>query len=365
MKILLVGEYSAFAKELKKGFVTLGHESIIFSWGDGAKRIKQNSEDYSCDFVRNKGKIISILSRILMNIKLFFAIIKLSKLWRADACLIINPSFVRERKMIHHLGLTINQIKSLCAKDSKICLSACGDDYVFCTGINDLRLKRYYPCYSPERAKKMKKDFVRTEKIVSTVIPTHYDYAETYRRYRELFHTRLSPTIPLPIDVKAFKVNNVIGEKIVIFLGRMREEKGYKFMDEAVNIIQKKYSNIVRIPNQYLSIDEYLKELSRANIVLDQCTGFSYGMNSLYALAMGKCVLSNNEPEGQLEYNVVDEIPIINIKNNVDMIVKKLSILIENPQQIIELGKKARLFVEKMHDGPIIAQKYIEVFNSM
>jgi len=42
MKILIIGEYSGFASNLKMGFKSLGHETILFSWGDGFKKIKTN-----------------------------------------------------------------------------------------------------------------------------------------------------------------------------------------------------------------------------------------------------------------------------------------------------------------------------------
>jgi hypothetical protein len=45
-------------------------------------------------------------------------------------------------------------------------------------------------------------------------------------------------------------------------------------------------------------------------------------------------------------------------------LVKELSLLIENPQEIIRIGKEARAFVEKEHDYVKIAEKYTETWNS-
>lgn len=38
MRILLLGEFSAFHKNLKEGLVALGHEVVLASHGDGWKK---------------------------------------------------------------------------------------------------------------------------------------------------------------------------------------------------------------------------------------------------------------------------------------------------------------------------------------
>ena len=164
----------------------------------------------------------------------------------------------------------------------------------------------------------------------------------------------------MPVLASDFSSDNLIkNDQITIFLGLMRDEKGYEAMDKAVKRIVQMYPNVHRIPNRRLPIEEYFIELSKANIVIDQCTFFSYGMHALFAMAMGKCVLSNNEPECRKEYEV-DYIPIVNIKEDTDYIVSQLSYLIENPSEILRLGKEARLYCEQYHDSRIIAQRIID-----
>lgn len=358
MNILIVGEFSAFAKELKKGFVALEHQCTIFSWGDGAKKIKQESNDYSCSYISNKGRIISILSRIWMNIKLYFKVQKLSKHWKADAVLIINPGFVRSPVCIHHNGLTKRQILSLKRRCAKIYLSACGGDYVFFKYINaDIASPLYQYNLNSE-----KRRFYNIINQVDCIIPTHYDYAKRYRL--SSYSNKLAITIPLPIHVNELKPSNQIqNNEIIVFLGKMRLDKGYEAMNKALDIIVEKHSNVKRIPDHFLSLDEYLVELSKANIVIDQCTSSSYGMNALYALSMGKCVLSGNETEGAKEYGLTTQnIPIINIKDDVDMIVSVLDELIINSDIILEYGKRARTYAELFHDSAIIAKKYLDIF---
>jgi len=44
-------------------------------------------------------------------------------------------------------------------------------------------------------------------------------------------------------------------------------------------------------------------------------------------------------------------------------LVNELSFLIENPQEIIKIGKNARAFVEKEHNYVKIAEKYLKVWD--
>ena len=53
----------------------------------------------------------------------------------------------------------------------------------------------------------------------------------------------------------------------------------------------------------------------------------------------------------------------INAKPNVDYLVEKLSMLIENPEKIIQISKNARAFIEKEHDYILVAKKYLSTWN--
>lgn len=365
MRVLIVGEYSAFAKELKVGFVKLGYQCTVFSWGDGAKAICQSDEDYS--FQRSYFKYNNIwlnrLTNILNNLRIYKIIHKLRKNTLYNAVLIINPSFIRLPYCFHSRGLTKRQINHLKEEQAPIYLSACGEDFVFHHSFSTLRLHIDISYYKSINIEKEKRQFLYIFDSIKSIIPTHYDYAACYRLQKEYIRRKLGPTIPLPLNVSKFVCENKIENEIIIFLGQMRKEKGYLEMNEAVNRVIRKYNNVRRIPDRFLSFNEYLNELPKANVVIDQCAGYSYGMNALYAMAMGKCVMSNNEPECRDEYGV-DEIPIINIKRDVDMIEKELSFLVEHPEKIIQIGKKARIYVEHIHDSTIVAKQYLNLIDN-
>ena len=49
---------------------------------------------------------------------------------------------------------------------------------------------------------------------------------------------------------------------------------------------------------------------------------------------------------------------------DVDSLVNELSFLIENPEEIIAIGKRARAFIEKEHNYVKIAERYLGVWTN-
>ena len=53
MKVLIIGEYSGFAKNLSDGFSKLGHVAVVFSSGDGWKNIPLGTNDRHLPQLKN------------------------------------------------------------------------------------------------------------------------------------------------------------------------------------------------------------------------------------------------------------------------------------------------------------------------
>ena len=88
---------------------------------------------------------------------------------------------------------------------------------------------------------------------------------------------------------------------------------------------------------------------------------FDQGYNALEAMAKGKVVFTGAEKEFEEYYNLNEKVAI-NALPDVDYLVSKLSFLIENPEEIIKIGKRARDFIEKEHNYIVIAEKYLEIW---
>jgi glycosyltransferase involved in cell wall biosynthesis len=182
--------------------------------------------------------------------------------------------------------------------------------------------------------------------------------------YKE--NTKLLPTIALPIDTNSIDYrDNQINNKVHFFHGLNRPFfKGTPIISEALKKLQSKYPNDVKITIAgNMSQTDYLSLLDSANVVLDQCKGYSYGMNALYSLSKGKIVMSGSEPEALEELLLKrDQCPVINIQPDIDQIYQQLLVILENKKNFIEMGYNSRLFVEKHHDCKLIAEKYINIW---
>lgn len=371
MRIVIIGEFSGFAKNLKEGFKRLGHTPFIYSWGDGFKKIDSGKDSYTinvCNYtlfgkkIKGSNRIRSILSALKLRAHLDI-------MWRkkkADAVLIINTAFLKTNHNAFSPYFSYEMIRKISSQETKIFLSACGNDYIFnrylpfCKKTNEFAISKCISGLKIER-----NNFLKYLSFVNEVIPVMADYALAYRHFNTEFNYHVLSTIPLPFDVSSVKVKNYFGEKIIVMHGITRPfEKGSYIILAALEKLKKKYEDKVDVKIvERVALDEYLKIMEEANIIVDQCYSYGYGMNAIEALSMGKVVLSGNEEENQREFGII-ECPVINIKPNADYIYDILSNLISNPDKIKEISHESRIYAESIHDARVVAQRYIEMFNS-
>ena len=367
MKILIIGEYSAFAKYLSRGFRLIGHDCFVFSWGDRFKRIEQDNDSYYVNVsdykignhvIRNSNRIRNRFS----GIKLHHYINKMKKEW--DCAIIINFGFLKLSNNPLIPFVTISQIKSLLKDESRIYLSACGGDYIFYKYIVE---KGGFSAFEVEKAKKdiinERNKYLRLITSVKGIIPITINYEQAYNYYQSEYHYRLFPIIPLPFDVDSVNYSQVGEGKIIIMHGVNRyEAKGSNYIIPAMRRIKEDYPDLVEIDIIYhIPLSEYLLRMERATIVIDQCYGGSAGMNAIEALAMGKVVLGRNEA-GNAESLGEENFPVISIEPNEEDIYNKIKELITSPDRIKKISSYSREFACRVYDCKKVAEQYVELF---
>lgn len=367
MKILIIGEYSGFAKYLSRGFHQLGHKSFVFSWGDSFKAIEQDKDSYYVNVKDYKiGKYVIKNSNRIRNrfsgIKLHRFISRMKKEW--DCAFIINFGFVKTNNNPLVPFISIEQIKSLLKDESQIFLSACGGDYIFYRYIIENGGQ------SPYEIEKAKRSVVNEEskyttliKEVKGIIPISIDYLKAYMYYQKAFRYNVYPIIPLPFDVDSVKCTNHTNGRIQIMHGVNRPEpKGSFFIIPAMERIQKEFPDKVTIDIvRRVPLSEYLNRMDKATILIDQCYVMSAGMNAIEALAMGKVVLGGNG-QGNAESLGETDFPVIHINPDEEYIYEKLKDLIMNPERIETIGSFSRAFACRVYDCKRVAEKYIQIF---
>lgn len=377
MKILLVGEYSRLHNSLKEGLKLLNQEVKIIGTGDSFK-------DYPVDFSISSRLLSSVYFFKLLN-KLFFKVFKtdlqllekgirfyffLPKLKDYDIVQLINSDAIETFPFFSRFLL-----KKLFIQNKKIVLLVCGEDTPIINFLLKNELK--YSILTPLlENKNLEKKYYFSLKYIQNNYQKLFNFVETnasqiivsdldYKIPMEKICHKIK-FIPNPINIKKIEFQNCSSsDKIIIFLGINQSsyiKKGTIFFEKALTIIKKKYSEKVEIViSQNIPYIKYIELYNKSHIVLDQIYGYDQGYNALEAMAKGKVVFTGAEMEFMEHYNLTDQVAI-NALPNVDYLVNELSILIENPEKITAIGKRARAFIEKEHNFIQIAEKYLQVW---
>ncbi len=370
MRIVIIGEYSGFSKNLHIGFRKLGHHSFVFSWGDTFKKIIPDDNTYLVN-VSNYclgGKYIKgshLIRRFFSRIKLDRYVKRKFKSEKADVVLVLNTAFLKESNNIFSPLFSKEMLFYVVSDISKIFLSACGNDYIFnsflpmCKKTNEYGL---YLFFSHPQDRQHEK-FVYHQKYIKKIIPVMYDYAAAYRYFQNEYDYKILKTIPLPFDTSSVETQNTVHGKIKIMHGVSRpHDKGSYIILAALERLQKEYPDRVDVKVVWrIPLSDYLTIMNETNIVIDQCYAVGYGMNAIEALAMGKVVLSGNEIENQKEFGVNDN-PIVTIGPSANQIFLELERLVLNPELISEISRRSRRYAENIHDCVVIAKQYSYLF---
>ena len=97
---------------------------------------------------------------------------------------------------------------------------------------------------------------------------------------------------------------------------------------------------------------------SMADIIVDQLIVGSHGVFACEAMALGKPVICYILDELLPTYP--SGFPVINANpNNVKKVLEEL---ICSPETRYEIGKKSRIYVEKVHDIKVVASKLLKIY---
>ncbi|MFZ0596547.1 MAG: glycosyltransferase [Flavobacterium sp.] len=374
MRILLVGEYSRLHNSLKEGLEALQHEVTIIGTGDNFKKYPVDYSIFPKYFLQNR--LLVLLNKILFRVlKIDLQLAEkgirfwlfLPQLKNYDVVQLINSNAIETYPFFSKYLL-----KKLFKQNKKSFLLVCGED----TPIIDFMLKNQlkYSIMSPYLNDiNLKSDYRFSLKYVQKNYRDLFNFINS--NVAQLIVSDLDYKIPLPqktlipnpINTSKIAFDNlIISEKIIIFIGINKSsyiKKGTPFFEKALASIAQKYDDKVEIISaENIPYSEYINLYNKAHILLDQVYCYDQGYNALEAMAKGKVVFTGAETEFINYYNLTEKV-CINALPDVDYLVRELSFLIENPKEIIAMGKRARLFIEKEHDYINIAQKYIDVWN--
>jgi glycosyltransferase involved in cell wall biosynthesis len=199
------------------------------------------------------------------------------------------------------------------------------------------------------------------------IVPIAWDYERVYSEER-LVRNKLHRVIPMPVDISSMPlVVPGSGQKLRVLHPVNRNPKGTAIILEAFKRLRSEYAHKADfVAEGNMPFEEFRQVLVKADIVVDQTTSYSYGMTAVFAMAMGKVVLSGLEDEvRESRYAFYRECPIINVRPSVEDVEFRLRQLLDNRSQLSELGSTARHFAETYHDCVKVARQYIEVYSAL
>ncbi len=147
-----------------------------------------------------------------------------------------------------------------------------------------------------------------------------------------------------------------------------KEIKGTKYIEQAIYELKAEGYSIEYVFIQNLPNNEFIKMVQSADIVVDQLVMGWYAMFAMEAMAAGKttiCYLRKDlvelyECAGCIEK---DEIPLINA--NIYTIKEVLKNLIDNRDNLKDIGRASREYVEKYHSLDAIGDFFDEINKSL
>jgi len=354
MKVLLLGEYGGLHNSLKDGLAHFGVEADVATDGDAWKGFPSD-----LNFV-SPFSATSLSGRIFKNIKPFSF---LPGFQDYDLIQLISPLILTPRFGINNLFVD-NVIK----RAQKLYLVGAGDDAYYYEAIKTFRYSPFSDYKALDnngmRLPFEKEGLIKLNKRIVAradgILPVAYDYWAGYSDT-----PKVHPVIPMPINVEKYHYKeNRITNRLVFYHGINRAGfKGSKFIIEAFDRMRDRFAKEAEfIVADRIPIKDYLEILGRTNVVVDQSLSYSYGMNALISLALGKIVMSGAEDEILPIYGEKNH-PIINIKPDPEQICMQIEKIIENRQDVQEMGLKGRQFVEKAHSHLVVAKQFLDAWN--
>lgn len=353
MKILLFHEFSGLHENLRDGLVELGHEVTIASRGDGFKNFKRDINLESSLFSHTN--ILGKIERQLIGIS------KINKLIGYD---VVQTLTLSPYSSVFNINARL--LSKLFKNNGKSFYLASGCDSNFYYSRDK---KKYAPCKDcliskgltecPIIVKNKEPNNNFLMKNIDGIIPIMYDYKLAYEGF-----SKLKDIILIPVNTSKIRYQeNVVKNKLILFHGISRSGfKGSSFIMNAMKSVKEKYPNDIELRIvERVPFNEYIKLLVESNVVLDQTNSYSYGLNALFAMSLGKIVMSGNELDQGLDYN--EKCPVINIKPSVKQIVSVLELLLTNRNKIKSLGYQSRKYVEDYHSHLKIAKEFINTWN--
>lgn len=361
MKILFLGDYSNLHACLASELRRIGHQATVVS--DGGSHMKTPADIL---LVREPGRlnVFRYLFRVMET---------LPKLEGYDVVQLINPHFLSLRP--GRIRYFLDQIRR---RNRALFMTLAGDDHYYVKaclegtafrfseyriGEERTRFSRLHPEHEKEwmcrETASFSEHVYRNLDGAMSVLPEYTMAAEPILGDRVSFTN-------LPIDLSTIAFEPVSPDKKVrLFVGIRREQnreiqKGTEDLARMALELQSEYPDRCEaIIVENLPLRDYLEQLRRADIVLDQLYAYSPATNALQTMASGKVAATGATEEYYRAIGEPDREAIIPLSPLLDN-KETLRRYILDPSPLHSMALEGRRIVEKHNDVVNIAPLFVK-----
>ena len=358
--------HNCLAQQLRR----MGHEATVAS--DGSRWMNTHRD---INLLRRPGLLGTL--RYVIDIQRV-----LPQMSGYDIVEIASPIFLRLRP--HRIARVFDYLK---AHNRHIVLSALATDVVYHDACHDGHTFRYSDYrlgdepspyvnsseYIAQQQDNWRQPFMRRHSDhilagIDGVVACLYEY---YAAYKPIMGDRVAYAgIPIDTESLSFRPLNEVPCKVRLFIGIQRDRHVVKGTDRllaAMKRVHDRYPGITELEVvENLPYDEYTRRMRNSHVILDQLYSYTPGTNALIAMAQGLVAVSGAEPE---YYELIGETvnkPIVNVSPLVEGdIDRQLSWLVEHRDQLPQLARASRAFVEKHNAAPVVAQRYLDYWSTL
>jgi len=168
--------------------------------------------------------------------------------------------------------------------------------------------------------------------------------------------------IPPGIELSRFQPVPAVerGRVRVVHAPSDKEKKGTEYIIAACEQLPVDLDVVHGVPNT-----EALARYADADIVIDQVLRDWHGVFTIESMALGKPVVTSLDEEAVRETEAAFGVGLPVVAATKDNLVEKLRPLVESFEERKRLGAEGRAYVERVHDIDKIADRLIELYESL
>ena len=370
MKILFAGDASNLHNTLAQQLRRMGHDAVVAS--DGSRWMDTNRD---INLLRRPGT--------LGTLRYIFDIVRtLPRMRGFDVVQLSSYIFLRLRP--ERVRMVFDYLKR---HNGKVVLSALATDVTYYDACHDGHTYRYSDYmigdspspyvgsdeYKAQQQDNWRQPFMRHHRDyilerVDGVVACLWEY---YAAYKSIGYSPLAYA-DIPIDTESLTLRPLEQEpeKVKFFIGIQPDRTIIKGTDRMLDALKRVHDNhpdecdidvVQRLPYA-----QYIERMRQAHVILDQLYSYTPATNALIGMAQGLVAVSGAEPEYYDLIGEQDNHPIVNVNPLIEGDIEaQLENIIANKASLPEWCRNSRAFVEKHNAAPLVAQRYVDFWNSL